>query len=147
MLENLGFVWDARGDLWQQQYENLVSFRAKHGHCKVPFNVPEWTGLGQWVNRQRTLFSTGRLSDEKVRKLERLGFVWNTRDVAWQDFFAELVAYEAETGHCNVPKRSPDYPKLANWVANQRAKWRRGTLPENRLIQLEAIGFEWQPKR
>ena len=37
-------------------------------------------------------------------------------------------------------------PQLAQWVHTQRAAFSRNKIPEERVILLNAIGFEWTPK-
>lgn len=43
----------------------------------------------------------GRLTDDRIRRLENLGFVWSLRD-DWQKHYLELKQYKEEHGHCNV---------------------------------------------
>ena len=40
----------------------------------------------------------GRLTDDRIRRLEELGFIWSLRD-DWQKHYAELVDYKKEHGH------------------------------------------------
>lgn len=42
--------------------------------------------------------SPGRLTDERMEKLESLGFVWSLRD-DWQKHYMELKAYKDQHGH------------------------------------------------
>lgn len=56
---------------------------------------------------------------------------------------ARLVEFKAEHGHCNVPKRWSENPKLASWVATQRRAYRHGDLSADRQLKLEAIGFDF----
>ena len=44
----------------------------------------------------------GRLTDERIRRLEDLGFIWSLRD-DWQKHYDELKEYKREHGNCNVP--------------------------------------------
>jgi hypothetical protein len=67
----------------------------------------------------------------------------------WENRLSELAEYRKIYGHCNVPQRSSEYTKLANWVSAQRRNHRKHvkgipsqiTLP--RIQALESIGFEW----
>ena len=40
LLDKIGFAWKAQGanndKNWRQQYEKLVEFKRKNGHCMVP---------------------------------------------------------------------------------------------------------------
>jgi hypothetical protein len=42
--------------------------------------------------------SPGRLTAERMEKLESLGFVWSLRD-DWQKHYMELKAYKEQHGH------------------------------------------------
>jgi hypothetical protein len=64
-----------------------------------------------------------------------------------------LVAYQAEEGHCDVPKtyRTKDGFSLGNWVNNQRAAKNpqnsRSKLSAERIQRLEAEGFVWDLRK
>ena len=49
----------------------------------------------------------GRLSRERVKRLEAVGVVWDTLDTAWEQRFRELAAFKARKRHCNVPQKLP----------------------------------------
>ena len=56
LLDDIGFVWKIPEDAdkrWHQQYEKLVEFKRKNGHCIVPFRYEQDKPLGQWVSKQR----------------------------------------------------------------------------------------------
>ena len=60
-----------------------------------------------------------RLTDERRRRLESIGFEWKVRnkmkryyDKQWDQMFDRLLEFKAKQGHCLVPKRYPDDIKL-----------------------------------
>ena len=53
-----------------------MKYKAKHGHCNVPTRQGS---LGKWVNNQRSAYTKGKLSVERVRKLDDIGFGWDGR--------------------------------------------------------------------
>jgi hypothetical protein len=61
--------------------------------------------------------------------------------------FAELQSYKNRYGDCDVPSQWEQNPKLASWVTRQRALQRRGQLSPQRKAQLDALGFDWCPKK
>jgi len=61
----------------------------------------------------------GPLTNDRIRKLESLGFVWSVRD-DWQKHYEELKAFKEEEGHCNVPARYVQNRRLGIWVSAQR---------------------------
>ena len=85
----------------------------------------------------------GLLDRECICQLDRLGVVWEPRKRNREDMFAELVAYRAKHGDCNVPLRWSENPRLGLWVHRQRQSRRRSTLPQDHISQLDKIGFVW----
>ncbi|MDG2242136.1 MAG: helicase associated domain-containing protein [Rhodospirillaceae bacterium] len=63
---------------WIDSYERLRTYKAREGHCSVPDSYKTDSGhaLGIWCNTQRKQYKAGNLSDEWIKKLEDLGFVW-----------------------------------------------------------------------
>ncbi|MGI8966077.1 MAG: helicase associated domain-containing protein, partial [Limisphaerales bacterium] len=83
-LDELGFVWAFKDPFsWEHMFALLVDYKKNHSHCNVPQNWRENKQLGKWVNTQRTHYKRGKLSPDRQRQLEGLGFVWSmlpTRD-------------------------------------------------------------------
>jgi superfamily II DNA or RNA helicase len=79
-LDEIGFVWRiVEQDAWESMFDSLMEFKQDHGHCNVPQKGSENQKLGKWVNTMRWHFKQGKLSADRIRQLERLGFVWNTK--------------------------------------------------------------------
>jgi hypothetical protein len=75
-------------------------------------------------------------------------------EVIWDAQLAKLVAYKAEHGDYNVPRRWPKDPGLGNWVSHQRKtkkKLDRGEpskgMTAARAAKLDACGFTWSSSR
>jgi superfamily II DNA or RNA helicase len=143
-LEELGFIWDAREAAWEEGFYHLKLYKESEGHCNVPVRHKDKDGfaLGQWVSVQRL---SKTLSQERRKRLDELGFVWDLREAAWEDGFYHLKLYKEREGHCNVPvhHKEEDGFALGQWVNNQRA--RKDNLTEKRRRRLEDIGFVWDP--
>ena len=135
-----------RDDAWNANYVRLVQYRKKNGDCLVPRGCDSDPKLGRWVSMQRQRRTS--LSDERIKKLEDIGFVWSVQKRDTFDVMcARLVAYREEHGDCLVPKSYNSDPKLGRWVAQQRAQKKRGTLLDDRVTRLESIGFAWAVTR
>ena len=59
--------------------------------------------------------------------------------VPWEERFEQLEAYHEVHGHTRV-RKGEDY-KLAGWVSNQRGRYRRSELKEDRRRKLASLGF------
>ena len=57
----------------------------------------------------------------------------------------QLELYKRDNGHPNVPETYKDDVILGRWVAQQRALFRKQTLPQDRIDALTNIGFDFTP--
>ena len=75
-LDDLGFVWDVYGHLWEQGITRLRQYKTEHGHVLVPCDCETSDGfkVGTWVARKHDACSKGTLKWEQVQCLEELGF-------------------------------------------------------------------------
>ena len=107
---------------WKERYSELVEFHRQHGHCLVPNNYKENPSLAEWVKRQRyqyklkTLGEHTTMTPERMKKLKKLGFAWNSHDKMWEEHMNNLKMYMEIHGDCNVPNKYPPDPALASWV-------------------------------
>jgi len=79
-LNKIGFVWAPADRVWNKMFQKLVAYRNKHGNCAVPTSYPSDPPLSRWVVTQRRGKKTEILSEERLQKLEGIGFVWSVRE-------------------------------------------------------------------
>ena len=78
-LNALSFIWDPLSAQWEEMFKRLAVYKKHYRHCKVPHLWEQDRSLGGWVSKQRQPSAKGRLSPERIRRLERLGFTWRIR--------------------------------------------------------------------
>ena len=71
-LSNIGFNWNCRDALWEENYQVLKEFHTANGHC----NVGVRQKLYQWLWKQRKDFRAGTLNDNRVARLNALDGNW-----------------------------------------------------------------------
>jgi len=61
---------------WLEKFEELRSFKKKHGHCIVARTSNPY--LGRWIIRQRSEKKTGRMTNRAIKcaKLNSIDFDW-----------------------------------------------------------------------
>lgn len=147
-LDAMGFVWDFREvyeSQWEDKFEQLIAFKSKYGHCKVPGTYSD-QHLAGWVDRQRTLKTNGRLSARREQKLSEIGFIWDCmvlQEEYWQEKFDQLEQYKKQYGDCQVPVNWKKNPALGTWVNTQRTLAKRRKLDPAKKKKLEDTGFVW----
>ena len=143
-LESIGFQLTVREQSgWTEMFKRLQAYQqGPRGYRPDPH-------LGTWVSRQRHLYKKGLLLKERLDKLEEIGFQWTVLErTEWTEMFKRLQTYQREhNGSCNVPEQYHPDPQLGNWVQNQRKNHKKGSLLKERHDQLQAVGFQWTPKR
>ncbi|CAJ1959441.1 unnamed protein product [Cylindrotheca closterium] len=113
-------------DQWNIRYAELLEFRKEHGHCLVPLRYQLNRALSNWVKRQRYQYrikSEGKhstLNDQRQAALEKLGFVWDSHSLTWEERFQELSEFRRVHGHANVPKSYKTNQQLAVWVKSRK---------------------------
>jgi hypothetical protein len=86
-LNDLGFAWTKADERsWDSYFEDLLEYKLKHGHCKVPAAYSANKPLVAWVDRMRQLKvergagkKSNVLTDERFKMLNYFGFVWEGR--------------------------------------------------------------------
>ena len=81
--------------------------------------------------------------DKQPRK-SRAGKYGEKQRELWELRFAELEAYKADHGNCNVNTKKAG---LGKWTQRQRNLYKNGKLPEDRVGRLTTSGFVWDLSR
>ena len=126
---------------WNKFFMELVEYKQKNGHCNC--TIKKNGTLGRWIARQRTLFKSKKLKEDRYEKLVGIGFVFEDTRFAfdnkkWNRHFMELVEYKEKNGHCNFPTANGSFGK---WISNQRTLFKSKELKEDRYEKLVGIGF------
>ena len=143
LLDAIGIIWDPSDHEWREKYQELRQFIDKNPNDKVSAKHPS---LGAWISKQRTAKRNGKLSDEYTQLLDNILFVWNPLEEErqkWQEQYEQLKQYFYENNHLRVPR---GHPILGYWVSTQRRRRKKGTLSEEQIELLDAIGFTWDTR-
>ncbi|MBF0162328.1 MAG: Helicase associated domain protein [Magnetococcales bacterium] len=140
LLEELGFCWDLEAAYWEEMFASLQHYREIHGHCLLPPSWPENPLLADWVGKQRRDWRGGRLSEERISRLNGLDFVWDPEEKAWQEQWALLAEFHAVHGHCHLPDEQTE---LAEWLRQQRRLAIKNGLSPERRARLESLNVIW----
>jgi hypothetical protein len=126
--------------------EALVAYKLKFGDTLVPKKFINVKGIkiGRWVSVQREYFVDGRISDNRVLRLNKIGFIWKVIEAEWEKMFSLLKRYHMSYGNCDTRTLfEVDGVKLGRWANRQRLMYSRGKLKEDQVRRLEELGFSW----
>ena len=157
-LDALGMVWNNIDAKWERCYAEAALYYEKHGSLNLApkYVSPSGIRLGAWVENQRAYYLKGELSDDKIRRLEAIGMLWEGRnDRQWLRAYEAAARYFRQYGDLNIPYQyvSPEGIRLGYWVVRQRAAYKgrfsiekktnRKPLSYERKRLLDAIGMNW----
>lgn len=151
-LDALGFVWDKSDEDWRRILEALHAFKSLNGHCRVPAKHKTVDGLniGNIVGRIRQVGAFVNERADRRAELDAIGFVWDPAEANWQRVLGALQVFHGATGHCRVPYNhiTADGIRLYTRVCEIRHSQAHhvNDHPDRRQA-LDAIGFEWSPRR
>jgi uncharacterized protein YbgA (DUF1722 family) len=136
---------------WNRQYEELVDFKRKNGHCMVPFKYEQDKSLGNWVGKQRNILVNNKMRSDRKELLDEIGFDWKAdadhnliqNDKLWHQQHEKLVEFKRKTGHCMVPRSHKENKSLGKWVNKQRNNHNNNKMRLDRKRILNEIGFAW----
>ena len=90
-LELIGMVWTATlapDEQWDLMYELAKTYYETNGNLLIPQRFKTTNGidydenglfLGKWISKQRQNYKKDILSEERIKKLELIGTVWDSR--------------------------------------------------------------------
>jgi superfamily II DNA or RNA helicase len=129
--------------LWLYRYGELKKFKQQYGHCNVPEGYKNNRQLANWVNMQRRDYKKDALIQERINLLEKIGFFFEPLNETWKKRYEELKKFKKKYGHCNVPHKYKDNPRLGGWVVQQRKFCKKNFLTEERLGLLKKLNFSF----
>jgi len=145
LLLELDFDPEPTCTLWQKRLEELEKYAEKRGHCNVRKN--ENNTLASYLKEMRQSYHEGRLANERIEALERLGMVWGDgSERLFEDFYHQLVAYRNEHGCLPTTNtRLRDTKILVGRMLIIRKAYRAGKLNEEQIRRLKETGFSFDP--
>ena len=146
-----GWCWDVNEYNYQEGIRYLLIFVEREGHALVPFKYKEGEfPLGRWVTARRIECKNGTLPQDRIKQLEEMpGWDWDANEGQFQEGFQILLTFVEREGHAKVPSKykEGEFP-LGTWVRSRRIECKNGTLPQDRIKQLESVpGWMWQVRK
>ncbi len=157
LLNPKNYTHDKR---WNQMFEFLKSFKEKNGHFQVPKTTNDEKQLSLWVITQRVMRKKGKLSPERVDKLNSIEFPWKlgsgerrvktktgkvlSHSAQWMEQYKELLLYKTIHDNISVPSSNRN---LYRWMDVQRKSFRDKLLSDERIKLLGKLGFNFKTNK
>lgn len=145
LLESIGFKWSILDSTWDAHYNVLLSQWKSTGSSHVRSDsIIDGLNIREWVLGQRKLYKEKKLSLDRVEKLNAIKFSYDFKGDVWMSYFSKLKEYNERVGNI---KLSVDFIvdelKLGSWLNEQRKRYKKGLLSEDRINLLESLNMTW----
>lgn len=103
-LDGIGMVWDVQQQRWEKYLAALKAYKDAYGDMdiKKDYVDPQGIALGNWVANLRNYRASGLrssyLTEERIRQLDELGFIWSKVDSQWEMNFQAAQDYYRKHG-------------------------------------------------
>ena len=136
-LDAIGMRWVSKHDVqWDACFNCFVSYVKRTGSTDVGATYKEGdVPLGRWYRRQKELYTSGKLREDRTKRLLALGCELKIEDT-WERNYQALKDHVEHTGSAGLP------PELKNWLKYQMKCLNKGTLSEERTQKLRKIGIQ-----
>jgi superfamily II DNA or RNA helicase len=159
-LNEIGFIWagikgNGKSNEWDHNFQLLLNFKMREGHLIVPNgHIEDGLDLANWVKNQRRDSNNGprasgyKLDQDRIQKLNSIGFLWDPLEIAWEENFKALLIFKEREGHTRVSQDHIENGlKIGGWLNSQKYRKNIGKVSAERIIKLESLGVTWgKPK-
>jgi hypothetical protein len=152
-LEEIGFKWNfnTENESFEKGFNETLKYKEQFGDANASpsYKTPESFSLGRWQSKRRQAYKNGKLSKEKIKRIEEIGFIFKPHDDSFEKGFKETLRYKKQFGDANAPDlyKTLEGYSLGKWQGKKRQAYKKGNLSPERIKRLEEIGFKWQLKK
>ena len=168
LLEKIGMHFDTidNDEMWTRMYKLAENYFRKHGNLEIPQRFKTMNGiikdengynLGTWINRQRQEYKKGKLSEDRIELLEKIGMRFENvlNIIGWTKMYTLAEIYFEKYGDLEIPYslktlNGIDYDdkgyNLGLWISRHRKEYKKGSLSRDRTELLEKIGMRFEIK-
>ena len=145
-LESIGFSFDKKSDLdkkrWDSNFEVLEEYYNKFNSLPGQHVVYKGVTIGRWLANQKQRYLVDKLTDERIEKLESVGYEFiNIYTTLWDSRFELLKEFKEEFGRLPKSKETYKGVKIGYWTSNQRKAYiNKAKFSKEKIRKLKSIG-------
>lgn len=133
-LDELGMNWTGKHNAtWDKAYQAACQYKKMNGNLDIPaaYVTADGISLGRWIRRQKT----AKLTEERRKKLDALGFVWEKED-PWMEKYKLVKDYYNQHGNTKIPADLVVHGVwLRRWLTEQVARLNEKPTGRNKTVK------------
>lgn len=151
---------------WNKMYQLAKVYYESNHNLDIPieFTIKDnkentIIPLGRWISTQRSNYKIGKMSIDRIDKLDSIGMIWDRKTVRdsfrryedyndWDKIYELAKVYYINNGNLDDSEKIIiDGFRLDYWIQNQRHDYKKGVLSLDKIEKLESIGMIWKKDR
>jgi hypothetical protein len=149
-LQLIGIDFNPINTKWQikfrsarKYYENNSTLVCPNGYC-----MDDGFNLYSWLEEQRFLKASEKLSKERITALESIGVIWEMYSHKWDEWFDLAKRYFEKYNNLSIPYEGIfEGRNIGAWIANMRSRKevpKKGRKLTSRQVSLlNSLEIEW----
>lgn len=128
--------------IWDRGLDRLEELHRDTGSLSLPEDHPDHRVIEGWKIRARRRYQQGRMSDDRIARLNAIDFGWeDPSEARWDEHYHVLRTIFERYGHPSVPVARGNDGVLRRWINRTRVRYRRSQCSPRQTALLDAIKF------
>ena len=150
-LNNIeGWSFESKEDIfWNNNFKKLSNFKMKHKRFPSGKERKDICLSVGWIDQQRKNKKIGKLNQDKINKLNSIGFIWNKLQNLYDIYYSLLLKYVDEYNRIPTAKEKYNPPGwngptgLGRHCFDIRLKKKKNKLTLDEINKYESINVWW----
>ena len=169
LLDKIGMRFENKKNIigWEEYYKLAKVYFEKDNNLEISKCFKTIDGityaengynLGEWITTQRQAYKNGKLSEEKIKLLEKIGMRFENKKniIGWEEYYKLAKVYFEKNSNLEIPNSFKTLDgitydekgyNLGIWIKTQRQSYKNGKLNKERIELLDKIGMVWSIKK
>ena len=169
LLEKIGMRFENKKNNigWEEYYKLAKVYFEKDNNLEISKCFKTIDGityaengynLGEWITTQRQTYKSGKLSEEKIKLLEKIGMRFENKKniIGWEEYYKLAKVYFEKNNNLEISQSFKTLDgitydekgyNLGIWIKTQRQFYKNGKLNKERIELLDKIGMVWSIKK
>ena len=169
LLEKIGMRFENKKNIigWEEHYKLAKVYFEKDNNLEISKCFKTIDGityaengynLGEWITTQRQTYKSGKLSEEKIKLLEKIGMRFENKKniIGWEEYYKLAKVYFEKNNNLEISQSFKTLDgitydekgyNLGIWIKTQRQFYKNGKLNKERIELLDKIGMVWSIKK
>ncbi len=148
-LKQLGLEYVPRDiKTLQEKIDAIEQYVIENGqNITTNLVLEDGTKIGEYVADVRKAYKQGKLSENQIAQLEKVGFVWDAKaNLKTMQMKIDIVEQYARENGVGIKTTLvlEDGTPIGNYARAIRREYTKGTLSSEQISQLDRIGFIWR---